>query len=91
PLRLPDGSTIHLDFGWPERMVGLEVDHPAWHDGAEERHRDMDRDRKATIQGWAVPRLSKKDVEERLAAALADVAAILAGRPPMLAPTGTKA
>ena len=47
PVALPTGATIHLDFGWPEWKVGLEVDDPAWHAGVEERHRDAHRDRKA--------------------------------------------
>jgi len=33
PVRLPTGKTIHLDFGWPQWQVGLEVDDPSWHAG----------------------------------------------------------
>ncbi len=80
PVQLPTGRTIHLDFGWPQWQVGVEVDDPAWHEGFEERHRDMHRDRKATTIGWLVPRISKIDVNGALADAVNDVAVILRRR-----------
>lgn len=80
PVRLPDGSTIHLDFGWPEWKVGLEVDDPAWHTGAAATHRDARRDRKAGTIGWSVPRVTRTDVETGLRDAISDVAELLARR-----------
>lgn len=80
PVHLPTGRTIHLDFGWPEWKVGLEVDDPAWHEGVRERHRDAHRDRKATTVGWTIVRISKIDVNGALADAIRDVATILSGR-----------
>ncbi|MCE9621579.1 MAG: hypothetical protein K8R99_04440 [Actinomycetia bacterium] len=80
PVALPAGQTIHLDFGWPEWKVGLEVDDPTWHEGSRERHRDAHRDRKATTLGWAIVRISKIDVNGALADAICDVATILATR-----------
>ena len=80
PVDLGNGRVIHLDFGWPQWQVGLEVDDPAWHDGAEESHRDANRDRKATAVGWLVPRVSKIDVQGDLADAIRDVAIILRQR-----------
>lgn len=80
PVALPTGRTIHLDFGWPQWKVGLEVDDPTWHDGFEERHRDMHRDRKAGTIGWLVPRVSKIDVRGNLADAVGDVGQILRQR-----------
>jgi len=80
PVVLPTGVTIHLDFGWPEWKVGLEVDDPTWHEGSRERHRDAHRDRKATTIGWAIVRISKIDVNGALADAIGDVATILAAR-----------
>jgi very-short-patch-repair endonuclease len=77
PVELPDGSIIHVDFGWPEWKVGLEVDDPAWHSGALESQRDARRDRKATMQGWAVPRVSRLDVEQGIRDAVADVRVII--------------
>lgn len=80
PVVLSDGRTIHLDFGWPQWRVGLEVDHPAWHEGIEERHRDANRDRKAAGVGWVVPRVSNIDVSGDLANAIKDVSIILRQR-----------
>ncbi|MBI4934786.1 MAG: type IV toxin-antitoxin system AbiEi family antitoxin domain-containing protein [Actinobacteria bacterium] len=80
PVLLPNGVTIHLDFGWPEWRVGMEVDHPAWHAGVEEHHRDTTRDRKAGTIGWLVPRLSQIAVETGLGEAISDVAIILGQR-----------
>lgn len=80
PVVLADGRTIHLDLGWPEWKVGIEVDHPAWHGGEEERTRDADRDRKATAVGWSVVRITRLDVEVGLANAVRDIA-VLIGRP----------
>ena len=80
PVHLPSGRLLHLDFGWPEWKVGLEVDDPCWHAGEAERHRDVHRDRKAATVGWAVSRVSKIDVEGDLNDAVADIGLIIACR-----------
>ncbi len=74
---LPSGQRIRLDFAWPQFEVGLEVDHPFWHAGAVESHRDKHRDRKMTAIGWRMARITDLDVEGGLASAIADVAGIL--------------
>lgn len=79
-LTLPDGTPIHLDFGWPQWKVGLEVDDPAWHAGAAEQQRDHRRDRKAIILGWVVPRVARLDVEGPLRDAISDVGEIIRQR-----------
>lgn len=80
PVHLANGRVIHLDFGWPEFRVGLEVDDPAWHAGLDERRRDTRRDRKAAVAGWQVTRVTKLDVEGDLGDALSDLALILGQR-----------
>ena len=80
PTVVADGHLLHADFGWPLWKVALEVDDPAWHDGADNRRNDAWRDRKATAGGWAVVRVARLDVEGPLDAAIADVAAVLALR-----------
>ena len=57
-----------------------------------ERHRDMNRDRKAGTVGWLVPRVSKIDVNGGLADAVGDVGLILrhAARSFSHPPTGAK-
>ena len=80
PVQLLDGRIIHLDFGWPEWRVGLEIDDPAWHDGVQERHNDMGRDRKAAVVGWHVLRASKIDVDGALGDAVDDVSSVIRRR-----------
>jgi very-short-patch-repair endonuclease len=80
PLILADRSTIHLDFGWPDYRVGLEVDHPAWHDGQVDRQRDGRRDRAAAMEGWVVLRVAKLEVDWSLSAAITEVGVILRRR-----------
>jgi hypothetical protein len=80
PVVLPGGRTIHLDFGWPEWKLGLEVDDPAWHAGVEPSRRDAYRDRKAAVVGWHVLRVSKIDVQGLLAEAIGDVREVMAQR-----------
>ncbi len=77
PMRLPDGRSIAVDFAWPQFKVALEVDHPAWHDGAESSHRDKHRDRKLSSIGWSPLRVTEIDVATGLAEAIADVRAVL--------------
>lgn len=80
PVELPSGQTIHLDFGWPQWKVALEVDDPSWHAGEAERHRDTHRDRKAGTVGWFVARVTKLDVNGALDEAIADVSTIISLR-----------
>jgi hypothetical protein len=75
-----DGSVAHLDFGWPQWKVGLEVDHPAWHDGLDDRRRDARRDRKAGAVGWYIARVLEADIAYGLADAISDVADAIAQR-----------
>lgn len=74
---LPDGSRIRLDFAWPDHRVALEVDHPFWHAGSEESHRDKRRDRKLLSINWRVMRITDLDVGAALTESIADVAAVL--------------
>jgi very-short-patch-repair endonuclease len=79
PMRLPDGRDIAIDFAWPSARLAVEVDHPAWHDGALDSHADKGRDRKLATIGWASTRITDIDVNGGLREAVADIAMILAG------------
>ena len=79
-MGLPDGVGIAIDFAWPSHSVALEVDHPAWHAGALESHRDKHRDRKLVSIGWSALRLTDIDVATGLAEAIADVGAVIRAR-----------
>jgi hypothetical protein len=75
---------IRFDFAWPDRLVGLEVDHPFWHIGVEQTHSDKWRDRKAGVEGWFTSRITSLDVDGGLRSAIADVAKII-DRAPLVA------
>lgn len=78
-VRLPDRDrNIAIDFAWPEFKLAVEVDHPAWHDGAIDSHTDKGRDRKLATMGWASARITDMDVNGGLREAVADIGRILA-------------
>jgi very-short-patch-repair endonuclease len=78
PMKLSDGRSIAIDFAWPSFKLAVEIDHPAWHDGASESHADKRRDRKLTTVGWTSARITDIDVNRGLREAVADIACILA-------------
>ena len=78
PVRLPGRERdIYIDFAWPSARLAIEVDHPAWHDGAADSHADKGRDRKLTTIGWTSARITNVDVHGGLREAVADVGVIL--------------
>ena len=83
PMRLPDRDIV-IDFAWPAFKLAVEVDHPAWHDGALDSHADKGRDRKLTTIGWTSTRITAIDVNGGLREAVADIGRILdrLGAPP---------
>jgi len=77
-ITVDDGKhRIRFDFAWPDRYVGLEVDHPFWHAGVEQTHSDKWRDRKAGVEGWFTSRVTSLDVDGGLKTAIADVNELL--------------
>jgi hypothetical protein len=78
PIRPPGyDHDIAIDFAWPRLKLAIEVDHPAWHDGAVDSHTDKHRDRKLTTIGWTSSRITDIDVNSGLREAVADVGQIL--------------
>src|SRR4051794_7405455 len=77
PMTLPDGRNIVIDFAWPGVKLAVEVDHPAWHDGARDSHADKGRDRKLTTIGWTSARITDIDVNGGLRDAVSDISRIL--------------
>ena len=62
-MRLPGRDhDIAIDFAWPNVKLAVEVDHPAWHDGAADSHADKGRDRKLATIGWTTARITDIDV-----------------------------
>ena len=79
PMRLPGRDRdIAIDFAWPALQLAVEVDHPAWHDGATDSHADKGRDRKLATIGWTSARITDIDVNGGLREAVADIGQILA-------------
>jgi hypothetical protein len=56
PLVLRDGTTIHLDFAWPEARLAVEPGHSWWHGGDLRQRADQARDRACDEVGWRVIR-----------------------------------
>jgi hypothetical protein len=78
PMRPPGyNHDIAIDFAWPHVKLAIEVDHPAWHDGALDSHADKGRDRKLTTVGWTSARITDIDVNGGLRDAVADIGEIL--------------
>ena len=78
PMRLPGRDRdIAIDFAWPAFQLAVEVDHPAWHDGALDSHADKGRDRKLATIGWTSARITDIDVNGGLREAVADIGQIL--------------
>jgi len=77
PMTLPGGRDIVIDFAWPGAKLAVEVDHPAWHDGAADSHADKGRDRKLTTIGWTTTRITDIDVNRGLRDAVTDIGHIL--------------
>ena len=79
-IKLPDGQVIEVDLWWPDWDVAGEVDHPFWHDGERERHRDRTRDRRLLTMGVETIRFDTLDASGGLHDALDDLTAILVRR-----------
>ena len=79
-FRLPNGKRVRFDFAWPEYTALLEVDHPFWHAGGENSHRDKNRDLDMATVGWQTMRITDLNVNAGLKVAVAKVAAVLARR-----------
>jgi hypothetical protein len=79
-VALPDGTVIEVDLTWLAWCVVGEVDHPFWHDGAAESHRDKRRDRKLLTIGIETMRFTDIDVEASLDESLGDLETVLRRR-----------
>lgn len=56
-----------LDFAWPERLIGVEVDGGTYQRGAHSRHwgqkRDAQKQNAAMLQGWALFRFTSDMIQ----------------------------
>ena len=58
----PDGIRRHLDRGWTEAMLGVELDGAAFHTSPKSRQEDLERDAMFAAVGWLVLRFTYADV-----------------------------
>jgi hypothetical protein len=54
PVRLTDGTLIHLDLAWPEVRLGIEPGHSWWHGGDRGQRAEQQRKRACAAVGWHV-------------------------------------
>jgi hypothetical protein len=54
PVRLADGTLIHLDLAWPDLRLGIEPGHSWWHGGDLGQRADQQRKRACAAVGWHV-------------------------------------
>jgi hypothetical protein len=60
-LLLPSG-VVKLDRAWPEAKLAVELDGARYHTSAEDRRRDLARDRELAAIGWVVLRFTYADI-----------------------------
>jgi hypothetical protein len=77
PLRLPDGTVIHVDAADPSARWALEIDHVTWHGGRFDAQRDKARDRGARRIDWQVDRVTDLELATDFTAAIDDLAELL--------------
>lgn len=80
PLLLSNGEPIEIDLAWVDVLVAVEVDHPAWHDGAAASRSDKRRDRLLAGMGWLPQRVTEEDIESHLDETLDQLEAVLVQR-----------
>lgn len=84
PLRLPDGTKIHLDIAWPDLRFALEPGHSWWHGGDLAQRADQARDRGCAELGWQVVRYDES-VWGRRATTVREIAAMYRARQQVVA------
>lgn len=56
PLRLPNGTVVHLDLALPDARLAIEPGASWWHGGDERMRADYERDLSCAAVGWQVMR-----------------------------------
>jgi very-short-patch-repair endonuclease len=76
PVRLA-GGTRYLDFAWPAKLVGLEVDGYRWHSSRTAWRRDRERLAALRKAGWKILHVSQDDLRRGFDAVLDDLRTLL--------------
>lgn len=78
--QLVEGEPV--DFYWPEHRVVVEVDGDQYHSLPRDRLNNTRRDRKLTLAGYIVLRVSELELKSRPERVMADLRALLNGWTP---------
>lgn len=70
-----EARVAHLDVGWPDVLLGLELDGAAAHTGRAQRERDLRRDAWLATCGWLILRYSYRRLIAEPVAVRAEIAA----------------
>ncbi|HZN20720.1 MAG TPA: DUF559 domain-containing protein [Micromonosporaceae bacterium] len=62
-VRLRSGAVLHPDLAWPEYRVAIEYD-GAWHDSADQFHRDRRRLSQLAAEGWVVLHVTSRRMRD---------------------------
>ena len=54
PVRMPDGSTKYIDFGYPALKIGIDAESYRWHASRSAWERDHARNNELVALGWRV-------------------------------------
>lgn len=76
PVRTPK-RLLHVDIGWPERKVGLEVDGRAYHSSREDLERDHRRGNALALAGWVILHVGWARVERDRESFVQELTALL--------------
>lgn len=71
------GRTFHVDIGWPEAKVGIEVDGFAYHSSRSDLERDHRRANALALAGWIILRVGWERLERDPAAFTDEVGRLL--------------
>ena len=81
PVRLPDGRKYVLDFGYPDRLLAIEVDGHGTHATRRQRASDNARINALEDAGWSVRRFTFEQVTKEPEGVIAAVRTALARNP----------
>lgn len=76
-ISTPSGESYRVDFGWPDRRKGVEVDGLDAHSGAENLERDLIRQNRLLAAGVELRRFTARAIHRDLESVLTEIEAFL--------------
>jgi very-short-patch-repair endonuclease len=75
-----DGTSVRIDFAWPEQKVGIEADGSRWHSGFEEWQRDARKHNLLQEMDWRIVKATHRSLRENPGAVPREIRALLGQR-----------